>query len=104
MLQHRERFLFHYVQYMLNDDILNAKKLNKTTVSWLNNVFVINSSLVIFIVLKTFKFESWSPGRFRNREHITTGKCCSTKWIKIYLNAVSFLQPASDPDHIPYAT
>jgi hypothetical protein len=26
MFQPRERFLLHYVQYMLNDDILNLKK------------------------------------------------------------------------------
>jgi len=78
MLQLRERFLLHYVQYMLKDDILNLKKLNNTMLSWLNNVFVVNSSLVIFILSKPSKFESWSPDRFRNREHITTVKCSPT--------------------------
>jgi len=41
--------------------------------SWLNNVFVVDSALVIYIVLKPFKLEeSWSAGRFRSREHINT--------------------------------
>jgi hypothetical protein len=79
MLQSRERFLFRYVQYMLNDDMLNLKQLNNTMVSWLNNVFVINSTLVIFIVLKHFKLESLSPGRFLSPERITTVRSCSTE-------------------------
>jgi len=38
------------------------KKLNNTMLSWLNNVFVVNSTLVIFILLENFQLESWSSG------------------------------------------
>jgi len=49
------------------------QKLNNSMLSWLNNVFVVDSALVIYIVLKPFKLEeSWSAGRFRSREHINT--------------------------------
>jgi hypothetical protein len=62
--------------------MLNLKKLNNAMVSWLNNLFVVNSPLVIFIVLIPFKLQSWFPCRFRNGEH----KHCSTLFDKMYLN------------------
>jgi len=104
MLQHRERFLLHCVLYLLKDDLRNLKKLNNSMLSWLNNLFVVDSTLVIYIVLKPSKLGSWSVGRFRSLEHINTVQWFSTKWISIHLHAVIFLQTASEPDHIPYET